>query len=126
MKDSVRGKMLELVRRAITDWKKGDISEHIVDYLIANGATVPGWVSVMDRLPELHLDDYEELDGSRIQFEASDLQWVFASSGYQTKANYETSTVFQGWVDEFGTTVRGVTHWKPLPEPPKEGVYGNT
>ena len=36
----VRGKLVELVKRAITDWKHGDVSEMIADHLIANGVTV--------------------------------------------------------------------------------------
>ena len=33
-------KLVELVKRAITDWKHGDVSEMIADHLIANGVTV--------------------------------------------------------------------------------------
>ena len=36
----VREKLVELVKRAITDWKHGDVSEMIADHLIANGVTV--------------------------------------------------------------------------------------
>ena len=36
----VREKLVELVKRAITDWEHGDISETIADHLIANGVTV--------------------------------------------------------------------------------------
>lgn len=35
-----REKLIELVKRAITDWQHGDVSEKIADYLIANGVTV--------------------------------------------------------------------------------------
>ena len=36
----VREKLVKLVKRAITDWKHGDVSEMIADHLIANGVTV--------------------------------------------------------------------------------------
>lgn len=49
----VRGKLVELVKRAITDWKHGDVSEMIADHLIANGVTVQEWILVDDRLPEI-------------------------------------------------------------------------
>ena len=78
------------------------------------------WTTVTERLPVLHTDDYKEPDGSRMQFEVSEDQWVITASGYQTKARYETGVVFQGWVGDFGETVRNVTRWMPLPEPPKE------
>ena len=84
------------------------------------GVTIQKWIPVTERLPALHTDDYEELDGSRMQIETSDNQWVVTAYGYQTKARYETGVVFQGWVGECGETIRNVTHWMPLPEPPKE------
>ena len=96
---------------------KKAISER--ETLIANGVTVQEWISVKDRLPALHTDDYEESDGSRVQFEVSDDQWVITASNHQTKARYETGVVFQGWVGEHGETIYGVTHWMPLPQPPK-------
>lgn len=49
----VREKLVELVKRAITDWKHGDVSEWIADHLITNGITVQEWISVDDRLPEI-------------------------------------------------------------------------
>ena len=36
----VREKLVELVKRAIIDWKHGDVSEWIADHLISNGVTV--------------------------------------------------------------------------------------
>jgi hypothetical protein len=54
-----------------------------------------------------------------MQFDISDDQWVITISGYQTKARYETGAVSQGWVGDYGETIRDVTHWMPLPEPPK-------
>ena len=94
--------------------------ENKADYLIDAGVTIQKWIPVTERLPALHTDDYEELDGSRMQIETSDNQWVVTAYGYQTKARYETGVVFQGWVGECGETIRNVTHWMPLPEPPKE------
>ena len=54
-----REKLISLVRRAITDWEHGDVSERIADHLIANGVTfatdnnVGGkWIPVTERLPQ--------------------------------------------------------------------------
>ena len=100
---------------------------HLARHLIANGVTfaedinVPAkWIPVTERLPALHTEEYEEPDGNRTQVEESDDQWVIDAFGHQTKARYETGVVFQGWVGEYGETVRNVTHWMPLPEPPVE------
>ena len=97
-------------RRTTLCMAKSFLEEHFAE---------PKWIPVTERLPELHTDDYEEPDGSRMQVEVSDDQWVITISGYQTKARYETCVVFQGWVGEYGETVRNVTHWMPLPELPK-------
>jgi hypothetical protein len=80
------------------------------------------WIPVTERLPEFHIDDYKEPDGSRMQFEVSVDQWVVTTSGYQTKARYEKGVVFQGWVDEHDRSVRSVTHWRSMPEPPEEAA----
>jgi hypothetical protein len=98
---------------------------NIADYLIANSVTLDNqvssskWISVNDRLPDLHTVDYEYFDGSRTHFEISCDQWVINKDYYQTKARYENGVVFQGWVGELGETIQNVTHWMPLPQPPK-------
>lgn len=58
------------------------------------------WISVKDRLPE------EE--GKYL---------ICCSDGYQTTAEYENKTwlVYTGRYEE----IEDVTHWMPLPEPPK-------
>lgn len=100
--------------------------DRYVDFELAESAELEKlkeahkWIPVTERMPVLHTDDYEEPDGSRMQFEVSEDQWVITASGIQTKARYETGVVFQGWVGDFGETVQDVTHWMPLPEPPKE------
>ena len=61
----------------------------VVDNLIANGVTVQEWISVKDRLPEKI--------GEHILVCYSD-----------------------GWVcDQYTPVDAGVTHWMPLPQPPK-------
>ena len=48
-----REKLIEFVKRAITDWEHGDVSEKIADHLIANGVTIPvGCKDCKMRCPE--------------------------------------------------------------------------
>ena len=133
----MREKMIELIRKIdgkiivfagmSFDEQKECLYSQIADHLIANDVTFATdnnvgnkWIPVTERLPDLHTDEYEEPDGSWMQFEASDEKWVIDESGYQTRALYEAGVVFQGWVGEHGQTVHGVTHWMDLPKPPRE------
>ena len=73
----------------------------IVDHLISNGVTVQKWIPVSERLPE-------------------DCDVVLCHMGFDT-----TTMQWDGrsklWVNLFTDyEVNVVTHWMPLPEPPKE------
>jgi hypothetical protein len=76
----------------------------MAEYLIANGVTVQEWISVKDRLPE---NDHWALcfmkDKSFGTFRV--FQWNYID--WQWNDGSE-------WYDE-----NDVTHWMPLPEPPK-------
>ena len=107
----VRENLVELIESA-RYWGSGT-SEEIADHLIDNGVTVQEWISVKDRLP-----DNKEYD------------WVLAQvvedNGYmhiprvmeyrQLKNDWFEETY--GWLSEHNG-VFTVTHWMPLPEPPK-------
>ena len=84
----VREKLVELVRRAIFDWKHGNVSEWIADRLISNGVTVQGWIPVTERLPDVRkfVLVYDEINGVCLDYHDGD------SFGYCE-----------------------VTHWMPLP-----------
>ena len=87
--------------------------DRFADHLIANGVTVQEWISVKDRLP-----DNKEYD------------WVLAQvvedNGYihiprvmeyrQAKDDWFEETY--GWLSEHNGLF-SVTHWMPLPNPPK-------
>lgn len=88
--------------------------ETTVDHLIANGVTVQEWISVDDELPDNKEHDWV-------------LAQVVEDNGYmhipkvmeyrQSKNDWFEETY--GWLSEHNGTFR-VTHWMPLPEPPKE------
>ena len=69
----------------------------LADYLIAHGVTVQEWISVHDRLPEM-----------------SGEYLVATVTGYVGVRHFYVT-----WPRSFQADT--VTHWMPLPEPPKEG-----
>ena len=79
----------------------------IADHLIANGVTVQEWISVKDRLPEDSNDEFADAvlvtDGF-VQHMAYFVggEWRFAESGEIKEPMWYR-----------------ITHWMPLPEPPK-------
>ena len=75
--------------------------DEIADHLIANGVTVQKWIPVTERLPE---EDTTILVCGEDGVEPG----CFSSkSGFWTCDLYESDPIF------------GVTHWMPLPQPPK-------
>jgi hypothetical protein len=76
--------------------------EAIADHLIANGVTVQRWIPVTERLPE-SLDFVVALTtgGDRIIAKRDKYGWL-RYGGYECER------------------LRPITHWMPLPEPPKE------
>ena len=98
----VREKLVDLVKRAITDWKHGDVSEMIADNLIANGVTVQEWISVDERLPENFI----------------------SVLGYMTDAGEfppvrECYTVGNAFFFPALGDVHPVSHWCEMPQPRK-------
>ena len=70
--------------------------ERFADYLIANGVTVQEWISVNDRLPE-----------------QGEEAICIAADGDMMIGKYTE----WGWM--FPCYFEDLTHWMPLPEPPK-------
>lgn len=71
----------------------------IADHLIANGVTFQQWIPVTERLPEC---------GERV------LVLVDSCAVFEAYLSISHKWVRYGsfWID-------GITHWMPLPEPPK-------
>lgn len=78
-----------------------------VDYLLANGVTVQKWIPVSERLPK------------RGEF----VLFAYAKEN-RNPTMYAKNTMAVGRYDQKMFLVEGcavkVTHWMPLPEPPKE------
>ena len=99
----VREKMIEMIRHEVVPY----FAERIADHLISNGVTVQEWISVDDRLPE------ENHDGS--------VNAVLVTDGFVQHMAYfargEWRFAESGEIKE--PMWYSITHWMPLPEPPK-------
>lgn len=73
--------------------------EVLANYLISNGVTIQQWISVEERLPE---PGAEVLTYAKMP----DVSWADISVAVYNPEIYQP-----GW--------KLVTHWMPLPEPPK-------
>ena len=92
----VREKLVELLDIIIQPGQKtlGDIADH----LIAHGVTVQEWISVDDRLPEK----------DEIVIICTDENFIYAGE-----------LVGDTWFLDNDSWTATVTHWMPLPQPPK-------
>ena len=110
----VREKLVELIKEGIRKGlrAKGDDRLDysfgaIADYLVSNGVTVQEWIPVNDRLPEYSNDGFADAvlvtDGF-VQHMAYFVggEWRFAESGEIKEPMWYR-----------------ITHWMPLPQPPK-------
>ena len=99
MPDRVKEKLSDLLYEAS---RKADaeryVFDQIADHLIANGVTVQAWIPVTERLPEK--DGMYLTCNKKKQYEFH----LFQTGKRMWQAVWEEDSV---------------THWMPLPEPPK-------
>ena len=83
------------------------------DLLIANGVTVQEWISVKDRLP-----DNKEYDWVLAQVvEDNGFMHIPTVMEYRQSKNDWFEETY-GWISDHNG-VFTVTHWMPMPQPPK-------
>ena len=104
----VREKLVELLDIIIQPGQKtlGDIA----DYLITNGVTVQEWISVKDKLPDQ--------SGEVLVIVSGNPQKNITLNCAYELAEYDP---YDGWIMEMWPEWEDavVTHWMPLPQPPK-------
>ena len=109
-----RERLLEILNKPIFPHEMGDPLEAVADYLLDNGVTFHKWVPVaLGFLPdENDVGEYMEKYSYAPEFIV-----MIKGSCEATTLQYDGEL----WSDEYGNTYN-VTHWMPLPEPPKEDV----
>ena len=98
----VREKLVELIESA--RYWGSNTSEEIADHLISNGVTVQEWIPVTERLPEA--GGYVVCIAKRNPFSR------FMPMVARIEKNGLANPITEQYISE-------VTHWMPLPEPPK-------
>lgn len=125
MPDKVKEKLVEIVCEAMEDGCIGHCNhppcfqvERVVNALLEKGATVQEWISVKDRLPEI-ADSYIVVVKYKYDWE-KDYTYDTDVATYSFDGGYidDCWNTYNDW-DE-GQQYIHVTHWMPLPEPPKE------
>ena len=97
----VREKLVELIESA--RYWGSNTSEEIADNLLDNGVTVQEWISVKERLPQEKVDCIVHYKHAYCD---NDDYWAIGICFYD------------GEKFQFDQAYK-VTHWMPLPQPPK-------
>lgn len=97
-----REKLIELIQAAVgccTEYWSGLIADH----LLANGVTFQQWIPVSERRPE-----------------ENDVYIVSALDGHDRRITFaQWQNRLKRWYLTGARSYWKVTHWMPLPEPPK-------
>ena len=116
----VREKLVELIKEGIRKGLRArgddrlDYSfEDVADHLISNGVTVQEWISVADRLPD---NKKHDLVLAQV-VEDNGFMHIPNVMEYRQQRNDWLDETY-GWLSEHNGAFT-VTHWMPLPEPPK-------
>ena len=104
----MKEKLVEIIQNSVGGCAR-NWAEIISDGLIANGVTVQEWISVKDRLPEA--DKYVLV--------------ITAGGLFKTaRCNFYKNGTEVCWATNDGLGEKAITHWMPLPQPPKGDADG--
>ena len=110
----VREKLVEILKQApfegkvLDEWWWEEKIKRIADHLISNGVTVQEWISVKERLPEEGEYVLCVLKGFNYGGKIQVCKFVPADK-------FKDKPYFEHFRNGYPT----VTHWMPLPHPPK-------
>ena len=103
----VREKLIELIAKAkyicANDYSDHTEDEYIADTLLDNGVTVQEWVSVKERLPQEKVNCIVHYKHAYCD---NDDYWAIGMCFYDGE-KFRVDPAYK------------VTHWMPLPQPPK-------
>ena len=105
----VREKLVEILKQApfegkvLDEWWWEEKIKRIADHLISNGVTVQEWISVEDRLPEEKVNCIVHYKHAYCD---NDDYWAIGICFYDGE-KFQMDWSYK------------VTHWMPLPKPPK-------
>lgn len=125
MANETRDRLVELIQEAHYKWTYSmDNFENVcADHLIENGVIVPQWISVKDRLPETNgkylCANYSKTFNRYFIEVLSFAKNLHKVDEFDFKEEKGKSGFYM-YDSEWGYShFRSVTHWMPLPEPPK-------
>lgn len=129
---TMREKLIELIEQVqyhgMAPWKHGMQAignTEVADHLIQNGVTIQKWIPVTERLPEEHDSIFAKLYGTErflpgmFKTISENVLAVFVLEDGRKRVK-ETHTNEGKWNMSGVYGAKEVTHWMPLPEPPKE------
>ena len=99
----VREKLVEILRKPIFPHELVDPIEAVADYLLDSGVTVQEWISVDDRMPEEKVNYIVYYQHAYCD---NDGYWEIGICFYDGE-KFQINPAYK------------VTHWMPIPHPPK-------
>ena len=104
--EKVREALIDVYNRCFDTTDDVDV---LAEYISELEARIPQWISVKDRLPE---------DGDEVLFFVMD--WVMKGKYCKQVPHWEAYLSGGSAHYHKNNGIEHVTHWMPLPEPPKE------
>ena len=107
----VREKLIEILEEPCGGLYKAC---ELADYLLDNGVTVQGWISVEDKLPE---QPPNRADAQGRSWFTQDIDCIV----YDGKIVFAAHYCFQNkcfWYADTLHPLNNITHWMPPPQPP--------
>ena len=120
----VREKLIDILRKPIFPHELVDPTEAVADYLLDSGVTVQEWIPVTERLPDEHETLFARYKGTDkwlngMFMTTSDLVIVCVECENGERI-VKTAITNEGvWKIKDSFHQYRVTHWMPLPQPPK-------